>query len=121
MAPCAGSEGQRDGLQQQAPQLRFATTRLASGPRLHYAEQGDPSGEPIVFLPAYPDSWFSSSRVLACCLGATTPTPWTSAATATFERPDCCYSVEDFAADAVAVLDAARAERADLDAFMRQG
>jgi hypothetical protein len=38
---------------QQAPQLRFATTRLASGPRVHYPEQGDPSGKPIVFLPAY--------------------------------------------------------------------
>jgi hypothetical protein len=51
--------GQRNGLPQQAPQLWFATTRLAS--------------------------------------------------------------VEDFAADAVAVRDAVRGERADLDAFMRQG
>jgi len=51
-------------MQQEVPQLRFAATRLASGPKLHYAEQGDRGGEPIVFLPAYTDSWFSFSRVL---------------------------------------------------------
>ena len=43
-------------MQQQVPQLRFATVRLASGPRVHYGEQGDPGGEPIVLLPAYTDS-----------------------------------------------------------------
>jgi hypothetical protein len=51
-------------MQQDGQQLRFATARLASGPRVHYAEQGDPGGEAIVFLPAYTDSWFSYSRVL---------------------------------------------------------
>ena len=44
--------------------LRFAITRLATGPQVHYAEQGDPDGETILFLPAYADSWFSYSRVL---------------------------------------------------------
>jgi hypothetical protein len=36
--------------------LRFATTRIATGLQLHYAEQGDPGGETILFLPAYADS-----------------------------------------------------------------
>jgi hypothetical protein len=27
--------------------------RLATGSRIHYAEQGDAGGEPILFLPAY--------------------------------------------------------------------
>jgi non-heme chloroperoxidase len=36
--------------------LRFAITRLATGPQVHYAEQGDPDGETILFLPAYADS-----------------------------------------------------------------
>ncbi len=44
--------------------LRFATTRLATGPRLHYAEQGDQTGEAVIFLHAYADSWRSYSRVL---------------------------------------------------------
>jgi hypothetical protein len=52
-------------MQQQVRQLRFATTRLATGPRVRYAEQGDPGGAPIIFLPAYSDSWFSYSRVLS--------------------------------------------------------
>jgi pimeloyl-ACP methyl ester carboxylesterase len=38
-------------------ELRFATTRLAAGPQVHYAEQGDPSGEPIIFVHGGPDSW----------------------------------------------------------------
>jgi pimeloyl-ACP methyl ester carboxylesterase len=44
--------------------MLFATIRLTTGPRLHYAEQGDPTGEAIVFLHGYSDSWFSFSRVL---------------------------------------------------------
>jgi non-heme chloroperoxidase len=49
---------------QSVPHLRFATKRLGTGPRVHYAEQGDPNGEPILFLHGWPDSWFSYSRVL---------------------------------------------------------
>lgn len=44
--------------------VRFATVRLGTGPRLHYAERGDPDGQPILFLHGWPDSWFSFSRVL---------------------------------------------------------
>jgi pimeloyl-ACP methyl ester carboxylesterase len=51
-------------MQQAVPPPRFATARLATGLRVHYAEQGDPGGQPILFLPAYADSWFSYSRVL---------------------------------------------------------
>ncbi len=46
------------------PRLRFATIRLRTGPQLHYAEQGDPTGEAIIFLHGYSDSWFSFSRVV---------------------------------------------------------
>ena len=42
----------------------FATTRLSTGPRLHYAERGDPTGEALVFLHGYVDSWFAFSRLL---------------------------------------------------------
>jgi non-heme chloroperoxidase len=44
--------------------VEFAKVHLATGLRLHYAEQGDREGEAIVFLHAYVDSWFSYSRVL---------------------------------------------------------
>ena len=51
-------------MQEDVPQLRFATTHLASGPQVHYAAQGDLDGEPILFLHGYTDSWFSFSRLL---------------------------------------------------------
>lgn len=46
-----------------ASRVRFATTRLATGPLVHVAEQGDPSGEVLIFIHGWPDSWFSWSRV----------------------------------------------------------
>jgi non-heme chloroperoxidase len=99
---------------QQVPQLRFATTRLATGPRVHYAEQGDPDGAPIVFLPAYTDSWFSYSRVLALLPARYHAYAVDPRGQGDSERPDCCYAVEDFAGDVVAFLDAVGAGRATL-------
>jgi non-heme chloroperoxidase len=101
-------------MRQDARQLRFATARLSSGPRLHYAEQGDPGGEAIVFLPAYADSWFSYSRVLPLLPPRYHAFAVDQRGHGDSERPLCCYSVEDFAADVVAFLDAVRAERASL-------
>jgi non-heme chloroperoxidase len=101
-------------MQQEVPQLRFATTRLASGPQLHYAEQGDPSGAPIVFLPAYADSWFSYSRVLPLLPPRYHAFAVDQRGHGDSERPECCYAVEDFAADVVAFLDVVGAERASL-------
>jgi pimeloyl-ACP methyl ester carboxylesterase len=101
-------------MRQEVPQLRFATTRLASGPLVHYAEQGDPDGEPIVFLPAYTDSWFSYSRVLPLLPARYHAFAVDQRGHGDSERPGCCYAVEDFAADLVAFLDAVGAERATL-------
>jgi non-heme chloroperoxidase len=101
-------------MQQQVPQLRFATTRLGSGPRVHYAEQGDPGGEPIVFLPAYTDSWFSYSRVLPLLPARYHAYALDQRGHGDSERPACCYAVEDFAGDVVAFLDAVGIERASL-------
>jgi non-heme chloroperoxidase len=101
-------------MQQPVPQLRFATTRLASGPRLHYGEQGDPSGEPILFLPAYTDSWFSYSRVLPLLPPRYHAYALDQRGHGDSDRPACCYTVEDFTADAVAFLDAVETERASL-------
>jgi non-heme chloroperoxidase len=101
-------------MQQQVPQLRFTTTRLATGPRVHYAEQGDPGGAPIVFLPAYTDSWFSYSRVLALLPDRYHAYAVDPRGHGDSDRPDCCYAVEDFAGDVVAFLDAVGVGRATL-------
>jgi non-heme chloroperoxidase len=101
-------------MQQEVPELRFATTRLASGPRVHYAEQGDPGGEPIVFLPAYTDSWFSYSRVLPLLPPRYHAYAVDQRGHGDSDRPACCYTVEDFAADTVAFLDVVGVGRATL-------
>ena len=112
--PYPGSECQRGGHAATGPQLRFATTRLGSGPRVHYAEQGDPGGAPIIFLPAYTDSWFSYSRVLPQLPGRYHAYALDQRGHGDSERPECCYTVEDFAGDVVAFLDAVGTERASL-------
>jgi non-heme chloroperoxidase len=101
-------------MQHGVPPLRFATTRLASGPRVHYAEQGVPSGEAIVLLPAYADSWFSYSRLLPLLSPREHAYAVDQRGHGDSERPACCYAVEDFAADAVAFLDAVGQQRATL-------
>ena len=72
--------------------LQFATVRLKTGLQIHYAEQGDDDGEPVIFLHGWPDSWrFGDS-----------------------ERPHGGYGINEFAADVVAFLDAASIERTDI-------
>jgi non-heme chloroperoxidase len=96
------------------PRLRFATARLATGLKVHYAEQSDPGGEPIVFLPAYADSWFSYSRVLPLLPIRYHAFALDQRGHGDSERPACCYTIDDFAADALAFLDAVGVERVTL-------
>ncbi len=91
---------------QQDPQLRFATTQLTTGPRLHYAEQGDPTGEAIIFLHGYSDSWFSFSRVLPLLSPEYHAFALTQRGHGDSDKPECCYTVDDFAADVDAFMDA---------------
>jgi non-heme chloroperoxidase len=101
-------------MRQAVPPPRSGTARLATGLRVHYAEQGDPGGAPIVFLPAYADSWFSYSRVLALLPGRYHALAVDPRGHGDSERPACCYSVDDFAADTVAFLAAVGLQRATL-------
>ena len=96
-------------------QLRFATMRLATGPLVHYAEQGDPGGETLVFVHGYPDSWFSFSRLLPLL----DPARYRAYAIdqrgfGDSERPADGYAIDDFAADVTSFLDAVGADRATL-------
>jgi non-heme chloroperoxidase len=94
------------------PELRFATARLASGPQVHYAVQGDPDGQPILFLHGYTDSWFSFSRLLPLLPISYRAFAFDQRGHGDSERPDCCYAIEDLVADAVAFLDAVEVEQA---------
>jgi non-heme chloroperoxidase len=97
-----------------ASRLHFATTAVATGPMLHYAEQGDPGGEALLFIHGWPDSWFSFSRVLPLL-----PTAYHAYAIdlrgfGDSERPADSYTIDQFATDVVAFMDAVGIARATL-------
>jgi pimeloyl-ACP methyl ester carboxylesterase len=99
---------------QQQNGLKFATTPLSTGVRLLYAEQGDPSGEAIVFLHGYSDSWYSFSRVLPLLSPSYHAFALTQRGHGDSDKPECCYTPDDFAADVDAFMDAVRLEEATL-------
>ena len=92
--------------------MRFGTIRLSTGPQLHYAEQGDADGEPIVLLHGWPDSWFSFSRVLPLLPRRLHVFVLDQRGFGDSERPASGYEIDQFAADTVAFLDALSIERA---------
>jgi non-heme chloroperoxidase len=94
--------------------VEFATTRLSTGPRLHYAEQGDRTGETIVFLHAYVDSWQWFSRVLPLLSPEYHAFAPDQRGHGNSERPECCYTLDDFAADVDAFMDAVGIDEATL-------
>ena len=93
---------------------RFATARLGTGPRLHYAERGDEEGEAVVFLHAYADSWFSYARVLPLLSPSYRALAPDQRGHGDSDKPESGYVTDDFAADVVAFMDAVAVEGATL-------
>ena len=94
--------------------MRFSKIAIATGPRLHYAEQGSADGDAIVFLHGWPDSWFSFSRVAELI-----PTSYRALLVdqrgfGESDRPVSGYSIHDMAADVAAFLDALSIESATI-------
>jgi pimeloyl-ACP methyl ester carboxylesterase len=87
------------------PTLRFAEAHLTTGVRLHYAEQGDPAGQPIILLHGYSDSWYSFSRVLPALAATYHIYALDQRGHGDSDRPAQGYGMPDFAADVVAFLD----------------
>jgi pimeloyl-ACP methyl ester carboxylesterase len=78
---------------------------LGGGPRLHYAEQGNPKGKPVVFLHGFPDSWNSFRPVLDHFdqkYHAFSPDLRGFGGS---DKPDMGYARADFAGDIVSFLD----------------
>ena len=94
--------------------VQFSTTQLATGVTLHYAEKGDPTGEAIIFLHGYSDSWFSFSRVLPLLSLEYHAFALTQRGHGDSDKPECCYTPDDFAADVDAFMDAVGIEEATL-------
>src|SRR5918998_5031152 len=94
--------------------MEFATIRLATGLRVHYVERGDPAGEAVVFLHTYVDSWFSYSRVLSLLSPEYHAFAVDQRGHGNSDKPQCCYTADDFAADVDAFMEAVRIEQATL-------
>jgi non-heme chloroperoxidase len=98
------------------PSLEFSISshRLATGLRVHYAEQGDREGDAIVLLHAYVDSWFSYGRVLPLLSPEYHAFAPDQRGHGDSDKPQCCYTADDYAADVEAFMEAVGIEEATL-------
>ena len=85
---------------------RFGEVQLSTGIRMHYAEQGDAPGEPIILLHGYSDSWFSFSRVLTPLARGSRVYALDMRGHGKTDKPATGYQIRDLAADVVAFMDA---------------
>jgi len=79
--------------------------QLADGVRLHYAEQGDPGGMPVVMLHGITDSWRSFESVMAHLPASLRVFAVSQRGHGESGRPGR-YRTRDFAADAAAFIEA---------------
>jgi non-heme chloroperoxidase len=107
-------EGARETMNQKDGIEFAATPPLSTGVRLHYAEGGDPKGEAIVFLHGYSDSWFSFSRVLPLLSPSYHAFALTQRGHGDSDKPECCYTPPDYAADVEAFMEAVGIDEATL-------
>ena len=94
--------------------VRFGTVRLASGPSLRYAAQGEIAGEAVLLLHGWPDSWLSFSRMLPFVPPRFRVIVPDQRGFGESDRPVSGYDGSNMAADAVDLLDALSIERATI-------
>jgi pimeloyl-ACP methyl ester carboxylesterase len=87
-------------------EVREHDVRLPSGVRLHYIEQGPPSGPAILLLHGYTDSSGSWSLVLPLLPPNLRVVALDQRGHGFSDRPEGAYTVDDFAADALEAMDA---------------
>ncbi len=99
-------------LSSSADAYQCSARRIATGPQLTYAERGVAGSEPVLLLHGWLDSWRSFERVIDCM-----PPTWHVFAIdqrgfGDAERPPAGYTIDQYADDAVAFLDAVGIDRA---------
>jgi pimeloyl-ACP methyl ester carboxylesterase len=87
---------------------------LASGLTLSYVRQGDGVGPPVLLLPGPTDSWRSYQPVLEYLPRETHVISVSQRGHGESDKPDSGYGIQDFAADAIMLLDALGIARAVL-------
>jgi len=86
--------------------IRLGEAALRTGIRLHYAEKtGEKSGDPIVFLHGYADSWRSFEPVLAALPPERRAFALDQRGHGDSDKPEGRYAVDDFAEDLLAFMD----------------
>lgn len=94
--------------------VQFATVHLSTNVKLHYAEQGDQTAEAIIFLHAYVDSWFTFSPMLPLLATEYHTLAPDQRGHGDSDKPQCCYAIDDYAADVDAFMEAAGIDDATL-------
>lgn len=94
--------------------LKYNNVKLKTGVRLHYGEQGDPNGQPVIMLHGYTDSSFSYSRVLPLIDAKYRVFVLDNRGHGNSERPATGYKFSDFAADVIAFMDAKGLQKATI-------
>jgi non-heme chloroperoxidase len=97
-----------------APVMRHSDVRLKTGVRLHYVEQGDPNGPPIILLHGYSDSWVSYTRVLPLIDRKYLVYIPDQRGHGDSDRPASGYTFPDFAGDVIAFMDAKGLKKATI-------
>jgi len=87
---------------------------VKTGVRLHYAYKGDPSGTPVIMLHGYTDSWFSFSPVLPLLDNKYRVYILDQRGHGDSSRPMGGYTMEYFAADVLAFMDAMNLKQATI-------
>ncbi|HEY6503503.1 MAG TPA: alpha/beta hydrolase [Chitinophagaceae bacterium] len=80
------------------------TIRLSTGVQLEYAEQGDMSGIPVIFLHGLSDSWHSFETTLPLLPGNIHAFAITQRGHGNSSKPENGYSPANFAADVAAFI-----------------
>lgn len=93
---------------------RFGDVRLSTGIRMHFAEQGESRGEPIILLHGYSDSWFSYSRVMTPLAREARVYALDMRGHGKTDKPASGYAMRDLAADVLAFMDAKGIVRATI-------
>jgi pimeloyl-ACP methyl ester carboxylesterase len=85
--------------------IRFGVTKLDTGVRLHYAEQGDSTGTPVILLHGYSDSWFSWSDVLPLLPSSYRVFALDLRGHGMSDKPATGYGMDDLASDVIAFME----------------
>lgn len=87
---------------------------LPTGVRLHFAEQGDAEGIPVILLHGYSDTWFSFSRVLPLLSPGIRAYALDQRGHGRSDKPAAGYSMRQLADDVIAFMDARGIARATI-------